>query len=1465
MKKSTIQAIHDHRKTTEQNSKTLACMLEATIHTGFHDPHKFVYEILQNADDAEAKVISFFLGKDYLLVSYDGAPFTECDVERICDVSTHDSAEQSSKVHNLSKVGYKGIGFKSVFCVSESVTVISNGYQFRFDKEYWENEQSFKHPWQIIPIPVDDNQLPLIENIRNAPVNILMQKLIVPIAKIKFEIEKICREHESILFLENILQVRFIHQQSRLILSKKEAIQRETYIIQEIVHRDDSLDLSVHRKWCCYSEKAVMVPHLVREQLSGLNPSECPQKIKDADKIKIVFAAEVDMKETRLIPSDKSKLYCALPTAVVSGLHYLVNANFLLNQDRTLILNNAWNAFLVAKIGYLQFKWFAYLASVQGYDTNILHLISPKEQVLLEYPIIAAHYTKAFHRAIKEIAFIPSINSLLLRVEDCMVDTTHFFDEFHNHIKDIDLLTKNGEWRLISPRLDEKSLGVLRTLLEGKPENFHTITHLLSKIELYIKQVKSVQKLLINMVRFFIKLQELGDADRAVLRKKSIFLTETGIFCSADSGFLPPKEIDRKYSSIKSTYKLNIVESFYITSTEVKIGLENIFHLSPFTLIDFVIKYILPRIMADEETEDTLLRKSTIHLLRLIYDAFRLKKKAFSNEELDILSRFPVACMEGDKFIRAGDSYIFDEQQRISKKIILSAEYYQAEKEDRVPPPGWKDFLQKIGVNLRVELECHKEIAFGVVKKKFSRYSGYFEDYIEDIVARDVPKLPGQGAKFHPSNPSFKSALEEKPDFAKFLHFVSFISLPRMLASEEKAEPYIDLLWLAIYKDFELFYDNSYYSAGKKKTELTEHLLIYCVKRYALVRVYDRVGEYASTSKLIYSPAFMDVIKSILPTPDLPEMVSFSEEQAEILGFRRLPTMQECLELLVRKLRHRSFCAEEIRKIYKLIIEVNDKLTALEMVEWNRRNRLPALSGGLQYASELSVFNDSGRAPKPLERWLHDYGLEKAELSKLADKLHLGKFSDRSDCDIATVEISAEDQKYANEVKNIIYSCLPRLVIVQSDGYSKNEAKNFMRAALDKFYKLIFIRSGEPIIITGHQKFAHIRDNTLYFYMYSKLRKIQPSRVHDLVVELGSFLNFYQKTIEEFEKILLDNYIGGKEEDDDIKEKELYEALKKICAEYKKQHPFVSPQNEAPDPVDSAEEAFRKLQVADDKGKEEEGDGSDTKEENSDSDKEMDGILIDALSETESTTSRQAEIHLTPISSKTIKKERKSPGTTPDDSRQKNSSIDSEENKRIGRLGEQKTYDELRKHYFNKYCRGRENAKIEDFENTHDYDRRGFHISGFDSKGNSVNLEVIWYNKDVNYSQDLMRDHDIKITKNEVERYVEVKATKSTDSRNITLTGPEWRRMIDAENRYRIFRVYDVDGEGYFFHKIKNPAQLIREQQVKIEEVKCSYRTSSEPSKSSYNAQSGNGRFFKIVPAAIQIIGPELELKEMKK
>jgi hypothetical protein len=76
------------------------------------DPIHFVFELLQNADDQEAIEVNFELQKDRLIFQHNGKPFTREDVMSISGVG------RSTKPEKLNKIGRFGIGFKSVFVIT---------------------------------------------------------------------------------------------------------------------------------------------------------------------------------------------------------------------------------------------------------------------------------------------------------------------------------------------------------------------------------------------------------------------------------------------------------------------------------------------------------------------------------------------------------------------------------------------------------------------------------------------------------------------------------------------------------------------------------------------------------------------------------------------------------------------------------------------------------------------------------------------------------------------------------------------------------------------------------------------------------------------------------------------------------------------------------------------------------------------------------------------------------------------------------------------------------------------------------------------------------------------------------------------------------------------------------------------------------------------------------------------------
>ncbi|KAJ7643247.1 hypothetical protein B0H17DRAFT_460041 [Mycena rosella] len=95
------------------------------------DSH-FLLELVQNADDntygaGVIPTLHMTLG-DHLVVACNETGFTEDQVRAICKIGA------STKKHQQGYIGEKGIGFKSVFKVADTVFISSGPYKFSFDK-----------------------------------------------------------------------------------------------------------------------------------------------------------------------------------------------------------------------------------------------------------------------------------------------------------------------------------------------------------------------------------------------------------------------------------------------------------------------------------------------------------------------------------------------------------------------------------------------------------------------------------------------------------------------------------------------------------------------------------------------------------------------------------------------------------------------------------------------------------------------------------------------------------------------------------------------------------------------------------------------------------------------------------------------------------------------------------------------------------------------------------------------------------------------------------------------------------------------------------------------------------------------------------------------------------------------------------------------------------------------------------
>jgi len=98
------------------------------------DTH-FLLELIQNADDNSYKKgvipsLSLEMNDEYLTVKNNEIGFQEKNIRALCSAGESSKKEEKFKGY----IGEKGIGFKSIFKVTNEPEIYSNGYQFKFDR-----------------------------------------------------------------------------------------------------------------------------------------------------------------------------------------------------------------------------------------------------------------------------------------------------------------------------------------------------------------------------------------------------------------------------------------------------------------------------------------------------------------------------------------------------------------------------------------------------------------------------------------------------------------------------------------------------------------------------------------------------------------------------------------------------------------------------------------------------------------------------------------------------------------------------------------------------------------------------------------------------------------------------------------------------------------------------------------------------------------------------------------------------------------------------------------------------------------------------------------------------------------------------------------------------------------------------------------------------------------------------------
>jgi len=126
MMTQTIEELAKKRRSWVDAERENDADIKHLLTAQYPDNAHFVYELLQNAEDANAQKVQFILHDDYIEFEHDGKRlFSIQDVDAITNIG------RSTKRDDVTKIGKFGVGFKAVFVYTDTPEIKSGKFHFR--------------------------------------------------------------------------------------------------------------------------------------------------------------------------------------------------------------------------------------------------------------------------------------------------------------------------------------------------------------------------------------------------------------------------------------------------------------------------------------------------------------------------------------------------------------------------------------------------------------------------------------------------------------------------------------------------------------------------------------------------------------------------------------------------------------------------------------------------------------------------------------------------------------------------------------------------------------------------------------------------------------------------------------------------------------------------------------------------------------------------------------------------------------------------------------------------------------------------------------------------------------------------------------------------------------------------------------------------------------------------------------
>lgn len=402
------------------------------VRTYFNKESSYLMEFIQNSEDARSSKLSIKLENDILEIKNNGSVFTKKDIYSICNIG------KSSKIPS-NYIGYLGVGFKSIFLISDFVEIYSGEYRFKFCKDYWKEEEI---PWEGTPIWIETNNS--IEEDYTTLFRIKIKDLTF-LDRFLEEIKSDNLNGRLLLFLNNLnfIELTDLNNNIARKIEKVDNISSQDYDsckINEYINNE----LKEENNWIII-KKTCLVPTEVKEE--DLVKRFRRDKVVSREIITAFKIENEDIVKEKL-GSAYIGVFSFLPLKEYSGLNFLIQADYITNPGRSEILRESkWNIWLSKEIfSLITEKCIPILLKNNKWKMKLTDILFPKNEE--GHSLFVDYIQKPLRKYIDETPLLIDIDGNLSNAEGLVPIKR---EEIINFITKEDFKTIYPDKKLIHP------------------------------------------------------------------------------------------------------------------------------------------------------------------------------------------------------------------------------------------------------------------------------------------------------------------------------------------------------------------------------------------------------------------------------------------------------------------------------------------------------------------------------------------------------------------------------------------------------------------------------------------------------------------------------------------------------------------------------------------------------------------------------------------------------------------------------------------------------------------------------------------------------------------------------------------------------------------------------------------------------------------------------------------------------